>query len=285
MSDTKPEFGNSTALPNYKLTVITVNLNNANGLLRTIHSVLSQTFSNIQFIVIDGVSTDGSVDIIKSNESKIDYWISEKDSGVYSAMNKGILKAKGEYLIFLNSGDSFIDNDIVRRVFAENNTSDIIYGHAETPVGIRRYPEKLDISFLARKSLNHQATFISKNLFDTIGLYDEKNRFESDWEFFMRAILINKCSTYCFNHVISFFEMGGLSSNPKFNEIKYKEKKEVIRRVLPELADWYSDYIDLHQSKSALEAKSLGVFYRMADKITNSTLIKFLQRIRKKPIS
>jgi glycosyltransferase involved in cell wall biosynthesis len=282
MPDTKPEFGVSSNLPEYKLSVITVNLNNANGLLRTIESVLSQTFSSIQFIVIDGVSSDGSVEIIENHNEDIHYWISEKDSGVYSAMNKGILKAKGEYLIFLNSGDSFIDNDIVRKVFAENDNSDIIYGYIDTPVGVRKYPEKLDVSFLARKSLHHQATFIRKNLFDTIGLYDEKNRFESDWEFFMRAILINKCSTYSFKHVVSFFEMGGLSSNPKLNEIKYKEKKEVIRRVMPELADWYSDYIDLHQEKRALEAKSLGIFYRIADKITNSKLIKLLQQKRKK---
>ena len=283
MPDTKPEFGVSSNLPEYKLSVITVNLNNADGLLRTIESVLSQTFSSIQFIVIDGASTDGSVDIVKSNESKIDFWISEKDSGVYNAMNKCLVKATGEYLIFLNSGDSFIDNDIVRKVFAENDTSDIIYGYIATPLGVRKYPEKLDVSFLVRKSLHHQATFIRKNLFDTIGLYDEKNRFESDWEFFMRAILINKCSTYSFKDVVSFFEMGGLSSNPKLHEIKYKEKKEVMRRVMPELADWYSDYIDLHQEKRALEAKSLGIFYRIADKITNTSLIKFLQQKRKKP--
>jgi glycosyltransferase involved in cell wall biosynthesis len=285
MPDTKPEFGVSSNPPEYKLSVITVNLNNADGLLRTIESVLSQTFSSIQFIVIDGASTDGSVDIVKSNESKIDFWISEKDSGVYNAMNKGIVKATGEYLIFMNSGDSFIDNDIVRRVFEENASADLIYGYIETPVGIRVIPEKLDVSFLVRRSLNHQATFIKRQLFDKIGLYNEMNRFESDWEFFIIALLKEKCSVYNFKHVVSFFEMGGLSSNPKLHEIKYKEKKEVIRRVLPELADWYSDYIDLHQSKSALEAKSLGVFYRMADKITNSALIKFLQRIRKKPIS
>ncbi len=282
MPDTKPEFGVSSNLPEYKLSVITVNLNNADGLLRTIESVLSQTFSSIQFIVIDGASTDGSVDIVKSNESKIDFWISEKDSGVYNAMNKGIVKATGEYLIFMNSGDSFIDNDIVRRVFEENSTADIIYGYIDSPKGIGTAPEKLDLSFLARNSIHHQATFIKKILFDKIGLYEERNRFESDWEFFIRAIAIEKCSTYNFKKVVTFFEMDGLSANPKLSEIKYKEKKEVIKRVLPELSDWYSDYIDLLHEKRALEAKLLGVFHKMADKLSSSSAMKILKRTTKR---
>lgn len=278
MHDTKSEFGVSSNLPEYKLSVITVNLNNASGLLRTIESVLSQTFSSIQFIVIDGASTDGSVDIIKSYESKIDFWISEKDVGVYSAMNKGIVNAKGEYLIFMNSGDYFIDNDIVRRVFEVNDQADIIYGYIETPLGISQYPSYLDVSFLIRKSLPHQASFIKKSLFNSIGLYNEQNRFESDWEFFLRAILVDKCSTKCFENVIAFFEMGGLSSNPKLHDVKYSEKKEVIQRVLPELADWYRDYIDLHFQKRDLEARSLGLFYQIADKLTNFKRGNFLKK-------
>jgi glycosyltransferase involved in cell wall biosynthesis len=280
MLDSKTESKDSGSLFEYKLSVVTVNLNNAEGLARTIGSVVNQTFSDIQFIVIDGASSDNSVEIIKEYAKDIDFYISEKDSGVYSAMNKGIVQAKGEYLIFMNSGDSFIDSDIVRRVFDENASADLIYGYIETPVGIRVIPEKLDVSFLVRRSLNHQATFIKRKLFDKIGLYNEINRFESDWEFFILALLKEKCSVYNFKHVVSFFEMGGLSANPKLDEIKYKEKKEVIRRVLPELSDWYSDYTDLILEKRALDARSHGFFYRIAEKLTNSKITGFLRKMK-----
>lgn len=282
MPDTKTESLDSAPFFEFKLSVITVNLNNAEGLARTIRSVVSQTFSDIQFIVIDGASSDGSVQIIKENAKDIHFYLSEKDSGVYNAMNKGIVQAKGEYLIFMNSGDSFIDNSIVQRVFDENASADIIYGYIDSPKGIGTAPEKLDLSFLARNSIHHQATFIKKMLFDKIGLYEERNRFESDWEFFIRAIAIEKCSTYNFKNVVTFFEMDGLSSNPKLSEIKYKEKKEVIRRVLPELADWYSDYIDLLHEKRALEAKLLSVFHKMADKLSTSSAIRILKRTAKR---
>ena len=85
-----------------KLSIITVNFNDAEGLERTIKSVISQTFHDYEFIIIDGGSTDGSVDVIKKYEDHIDYWISEKDGGIYQGMNKGLRQASGEYLNFLN---------------------------------------------------------------------------------------------------------------------------------------------------------------------------------------
>ncbi len=88
-----------------KLSIITINKNNAYGLRKTIQSVINQTYSNIEYIIIDGASTDGSIDVIKKFEDKIDWWASEPDTGIYNAMNKGIKIATGDYCQFLNSGD------------------------------------------------------------------------------------------------------------------------------------------------------------------------------------
>src|SRR5690554_2808646 len=119
-----------------KLSVITVNLNNAAGLSKTLESVASQTFTNYEHIIIDGGSTDGSVDIIKDYERKFNgapghlYWVSEPDKGIYNAMNKGIKVASGEYCNFLNSGDYYISAPTLSTIFDHNPNSDILYGDA-----------------------------------------------------------------------------------------------------------------------------------------------------------
>ena len=120
-----------------KLSIITVNLNNKTGLEKTVKSVCSQTFEEFEFIIIDGGSTDGSLDIIKRYEDNISCWVSEQDKGVYNAMNKGIKMAKGEYLQFLNSGDSLINSDVLNKVFKENKTEDIIFLLTDTIQRVR----------------------------------------------------------------------------------------------------------------------------------------------------
>ncbi len=103
-----------------KVSVITINYNNAQGLQKTIDSVISQTFKDYEFIIIDGGSTDESVDIIRKNSGKISYWVSEKDGGIYNAQNKGAKKASGEYCLFLNSGDFLMDSQTLEKVFKNN---------------------------------------------------------------------------------------------------------------------------------------------------------------------
>ena len=111
-----------------KFSIITVNFNNKEGLHNTIKSVINQTFRDFEYIVIDGGSTDGSIDILKKYDKYINYWISEKDSGIYNAMNKGISKANGEYLNFMNSGDCFYALDVLEKVSKYGYTSDFIVG-------------------------------------------------------------------------------------------------------------------------------------------------------------
>jgi len=109
-----------------KLSIITINYNNINGLVKTINSVVEQTFSNFEFIVVDGGSEDGSCQKLIELSEKMTSWISEKDNGIYHAMNKGIIKATGEYLLFLNSGDFFIENNILEKVFSTKHTDDFL---------------------------------------------------------------------------------------------------------------------------------------------------------------
>ena len=111
-----------------KLSIITINRNNSAGLHKTIESVVSQTFTDYEYIIIDGASTDGSVDIIKQYANKITSWVSEPDKGIYNAMNKGILKATGEYLLFLNSGDSLHTYNVLNEIFRKEINSKIILG-------------------------------------------------------------------------------------------------------------------------------------------------------------
>jgi glycosyltransferase involved in cell wall biosynthesis len=151
------------------LSIITINYNNFIGLHKTILSVTSQLYKNFEFIVIDGGSTDHSIELIIQNESNINYWISEKDNGVYHAMNKGIKVAKGEYLLFLNSGDFFIENNILEKVFRTNHYADFLCGRCAinkngTIVHITSPPEKHTFLTYFQSGLNHQSTFIKKSL-------------------------------------------------------------------------------------------------------------------------
>ena len=114
------------------LTIITINLNNSIGLRKTIESVISQTYNDFEYLIIDGGSIDGSVDVIKEYADRISYWFSEPDKGIYNAMNKGILKAKGQYLQFLNSGDYLVNKNVIENVFHELPDCDLLYGNIIT---------------------------------------------------------------------------------------------------------------------------------------------------------
>lgn len=158
-----------------KFSVITISYNNAEGLRKTMESVFSQTCADYEFIVIDGGSNDGSVDIIKNGEQKLSFWCSEADKGVYNAMNKGVSHAKGDYLIFMNSGDTFHGRDALSKVAALQLTSDIVACQIlrmDNGQLLRPYVDDVLVQ-LMQSTLNHQATFIRRNVFDKCQ-YDER---------------------------------------------------------------------------------------------------------------
>lgn len=237
-----------------KLSVITINLNNVDGLRKTITSVINQIFSDYEYIIIDGGSTDGSVEVIKEYAEKITYWVSEPDKGIYNAMNKGILKAKGEYLQFLNSGDWLVDNKVLTQVFVNYKNADILYGDL-----IRHYEEGNETlqtfknttfnlqCLIYNQSLPHPASFIKSKLFEN-DLYDENFKIMSDWIFFLKKIVLESCSTYYLGYPIVYFNMEGISSRKNMHYIIAEESEVALSNIFPQLV--LSDIQELHNLKN-----------------------------------
>lgn len=215
------------------LTIITINFNNLKGLKRTVSSVLKQTWQEFEFIIIDGGSTDGSEEYIKSIKQNLNYWVSEPDKGVYHAMNKGINKANGEYLLFLNSGDHFFDKFILEKNNKILNQDDIIYSNLQVvdrnKTFIKHYPERLSFSYFVKDTLPHPATFIKKEAFLNTSLYDEEFKIAADWKFFIDGVCKFNLEYKKVDTVFSTFYLGGMSSNPENRSIKYEEIQQVLR--------------------------------------------------------
>lgn len=203
------------------ISVVTVVYNGEQFLEETIQSVISQTYDNIEYIIIDGGSTDGTVDIIKKYEDKIDYWISGKDSGIYDAMNKGIDLVTGEWINFMNAGDWFYHTDVLLNIFKDNDFKNIgvIYGNNEV-----RYPHKKRIATAGKmKNINkgslvsHQSTLISSSLHKQ-NKYNIKNRISADFEFFYKSYN-NGVEFKYINSTFSSISAGGLSDIQRIESI------------------------------------------------------------------
>ncbi len=198
------------------ISVITVVYNSVDTLEQTIKSVLAQTYKSIQYIVIDGGSTDGSIDIIKKYADKLSYWISEKDSGIYDAMNKGLQQANGELISILNSDDwyeegtvlkiveayhQYPDDDIFHgllRFFNAKGEPDLICGHFS--------------NFLDRGMIEHPTCFIKKNLYNNVGQFDLRYKSAADYDWTLRARKVN-AKFHLIPFVLTNFRRGGMSDS------------------------------------------------------------------------
>jgi len=175
------------------LSVVTIVYNNVRDIERTMLSVLNQTYPNIEYILVDGLSTDGTLGIIKKYKDRIAALISEKDEGIYDAMNKGLAASTGDYVIFMNSGDEFYAKDTVENVFAAAEDADIYYGETEMindagqSLGQRRHkaPESFTWrSFKYGMSVSHQAIYIRRSLVEP---YDRRYQLSADVNWIIRA--------------------------------------------------------------------------------------------------
>jgi glycosyltransferase involved in cell wall biosynthesis len=198
------------------ISIITVVLNNKQGLLETVKSVLSQTIP-VEYIIIDGGSTDGTLDVIDEFRPQFAHVVSEKDSGVYNAMNKGIAKATANYVLFLNAGDSFSGPHALSLLTSNSNGEDLVYGDlivkSQKGEHVYSYPDTLDFNFFVEDTLPHPCTLIKRELFLNHGLYREDIRICADWAFFIDAIAKGNVA---YRHVakpIAVFVQGGLSSD------------------------------------------------------------------------
>lgn len=222
-----------------KLSIITVNLNNLEGLKKTYESVVCQTFTDYEWIVIDGGSTDGSREFIEQHQDKFAYWCSDPDKGIYNAMNKGIVRAKGEYLNFMNSGDCFACEETLAKVLVAERTEDIIYGltavgHINGSLLLNPTREKIFWYELYPTAINHQSSFIRKSLFKIVGLYDEDLKVYADARWFALAIL-NHGATYKFLPMkIAIFEGGGISMTVVSAKERARQKKNILPDYITE---------------------------------------------------
>lgn len=210
-----------------KLSVITIVYNNVNNIERTIQSVLKQTYPKIEYIVIDGQSTDGTLAVIEKYRNQISKMVSEPDKGIYDAMNKGLALATGEYVLFMNSGDEIYDAQTVEAVFSTNQGADIYYGETEMfdenwqSLGRRRHeaPENFDWKdFKYGMSICHQAIYIRKSITEP---YDLRFKYSSDIDWIIKAA--KKASNIVnVNRYVAKYLVGGMS--------KKKHRESLIER-------------------------------------------------------
>lgn len=229
-----------------KLSIITINLNNAEGLRRTMESVRKQTCKDFEYIVVDGASTDGSVDVINEYESllnntQIDFkWGSEPDKGIYNAMNKGLYKSHGEYSLMLNSGDYLADVDVIERVLPELYDDGVIQGSMyirkkdEKSLDRGYGPSKITFFEAYRGDFLHQAAFIRRDVYEQYGYYDESYRIAGDTVFFLKVLGFHNVTFRYIDVPISVFEGGGVasSSDGKWKIIQRDEISRIEREVL-----------------------------------------------------
>lgn len=220
-----------------KLSIITVCLNEENGIEKTIESVQSQTYDNYEHIIIDGGSADKTLEIINKFKDKVDILVSEKDNGIYDAMNKGINLASGEYLYFLNAGDYLVSPNVLKYIFDRKPQTDIVYGDGMLILSnkylIRKpSPKKISKIFMLIDIIPHQGSLIKKELLKKAGLYDLNYRISGDYEFYLKALYQYdaKCQYIPIPFAVNNLE--GVSNQNNFNKIKLLERKKAQDKYL-----------------------------------------------------
>lgn len=234
-----------------KLTVITINYNNHTGLKKTMTSVLSQTNREaFDYVIIDGGSTDGSAELIIRHADALSYYCSERDGGIYNAMNKGVAHSEGEYLLFLNSGDVFDNSHVIESILPNLDGTDIIYGdlllvgaNTETDTSLLRFPDRITLQFLLEASLPHPASFIRRELLIRHP-YDETLRVVSDWKFFVEVLYGDRCSYRHIAFTVSRFDTSGVSRNNQAYHLKERKETEeqLFSPIIRELYDQWSEF-------------------------------------------
>lgn len=260
-----------------KLSIITINRNNAEGLRRTLESVAVQTYRDIEHIIIDGASTDESVAVIKEyasfpvthHPSPITYiWTSEPDKGIYNAINKGIQKATGDYIQILNSGDVLAAADVTERMMAcAKESPAILYGNmikkdfATGNVIAKSGEEAFSLLTFYIGTLNHDCCYIRRDLFARYGLYDESLRIVSDWKWFLQVIGLGTVKPVHVDIDVTIFDISGISETNL--ELRNQERRQVLEELLPPaiLADYDAHAFDAEQMDRLRRHHLYGLVY------------------------
>lgn len=242
---------------NKKLSIITINRNNAKGLHKTMESVFSQTYRDIEYIIIDGASTDNSIEVIREmsdtlndgmsrdkslNDGMVFKWISEPDTGIYNAMNKGLRMSHGEYTLMLNSGDYLVDEHVIERILPELDGTDIVQGNnIEERNGVmfrnRGYGRSdIDIADVMKGHFLHQASFCRRDLFDRYGYFDETYRSSADSKFFMVCLGRHDATFRYMDIDVTNYDLSGISADTsdKWRKCRREELRRIIEEVFSE---------------------------------------------------
>ncbi len=205
-----------------KVSIITVTYNSSNTIERTINSVLDQNYQNIEYIIIDGGSTDNTIQIINKYRNRISKIVSEKDKGIYDAMNKGVYFANGDLICFLNSDDIYFDNNIINIVVQEfiNNNIDLVYGDVVFfKKNINKFTRYYSSKIFNLKMLKygimpaHQSMFIKKDIFDKFGNFSIKYKIAGDFDWVLRVFKNNTIKSKYLNKVLIKMQYGGVSTS------------------------------------------------------------------------
>ncbi|PXY42010.1 glycosyltransferase [Flavobacterium cheongpyeongense] len=226
-----------------KISIITINYNNVEGLKKTVESVVNQSSKVFEYIVIDGGSADGSAEYLLAHNENLNYWVSEPDKGIYNAMNKGILQARGDYFLFLNSGDILVDDkEIINKIVLTLNHQAVYYA----PIYLKKnnlteskieYPENLDERFLFTNTICQQAVIYHKSLF-VDNVFDEKLKYISDWKMHF-SLFKSKTKFIHFNIPFAIYDLNGLTSK---GATKYNSHKERLKVQFLEFPFYFFKY-------------------------------------------
>lgn len=276
-----------------KLSIVTVNYNDAEGLRKTLASVASQTYSNIEHVIVDAASADGSVDVIKDYAATSKHtviWSSEKDKGIYNGMNKGIKRATGDYIQILNSGDVLAASDVTERMINTLNSLNvnslndkieipILYGNMIRDFGngklskdvclgervkcreLKAQEVEWTMDDFIKGTVNHDPTYIHRSLYEKYGLYDENLKICSDWKWFVNAVVFGGEKLYYVPIDVTIFDTTGISeTNLEFRE---KERHAELEKMLPAaiLKDYDNYHFPIAQMKRLKKHHLWGVVY------------------------
>lgn len=266
-----------------KLSIITINYNNAIGVEKTIESVLSQTSRDFEYIIVDGGSNDLSCQVMQDKQIVINgntelngvsiTCISEPDKGIYNAMNKGISLAKGDYVHFLNSGDWLVDSEVVSNMLSIiQKDTDILVGNVifvREDGKVRYSKNDTEVSGLTfyRSTLQHTSAYIKRILFDKYGLYDENLRIVSDWKWYMNVVVLNNAQVDFSDVYVSYFDTTGISSTNL--TLDNKERQEALIRMYPPLilADYEKYRYAMEQYKRLQRYKPIFLFFWFVERV------------------
>lgn len=211
--------------------IITVCYNETGNIKKTLDSIIEQSFRDFELIVVDGGSTDGTKEIVQQYEQNIAWWCSERDYGIYNAMNKGVSHATGEYVIFMNAGDWFYNKHVLENVHDKKQNTDVIEGYVVVSNKNVRLREKYEDLYvhLFTDTLSHQGAFIKRTLLLSHP-YDEKYKIVADWKFWLEALILEGRSFSFIELDIAYYDTTGISSKP---EIVAKEREMVFKELFP----------------------------------------------------